>query len=310
MCRKELFSSMDRKTPTYSSRFTSQDVAALYGTRPATSAAQTVPCPDGYLPYTLQTGDTLYAIAMTHGITVNELLFYNPGLNPYDYRAGQSICVPAVGKPPATDVPATPDEGPLPLPTPSLPADPPEQNGSGDAPDAPTEPACENGVLYTVRAGDTLRTIARRFGLTLSALMEANPGNTNNRLTTGQKLCIPQNASAPCCPEGTSAVRAPSADFVDLLINYNISYAALTAANPHLDVSMLYAGQTVCVPPAGSRGSCADAEGTLELTQDITAVRLAQELNTTVARLMRSNPVFLPTDFRAGRIICIPKAEN
>ena len=67
---------------------------ALYGTRPATSAAQTVQCPEGYVSYTIRAGDTLRSIAQAHGITVTELLFYNPELNPYGYRAGDRICVP------------------------------------------------------------------------------------------------------------------------------------------------------------------------------------------------------------------------
>ena len=311
-----------RTTSTYpSSAFTRQDMTALFGTRPATSTVQTTQCPDGYVPYTLKSGDTLYAIAMTHGVTVNELLFYNPGLNPYGYRAGETICIPASAQAPAagnnpaepgegsaglptpsvpsapeTDAPAQPDAGPVPLPTPSVPA----------KPVVPAAPACENGMLYTVRSGDTLRSIAQRFDITLSALMAANPGNTNNRLIMGQQLCIPMAACAVCCPQGTTTVRSGSDSFVDLLINYNISYAALAAANPSLDWDALKAGTAVCIPPAGSRGSCSEGTATLELAQDITAAELAQQLDITVAQLMRLNPTYRPTDFLAGRIICAP----
>lgn len=319
----------NRTSATYSaSRYTRQDMDALYGTRPATSASQTVQCPDGYIPYTLQSGDTLYAIAMTHGVTVTELLFYNPGLNPYGYRAGEVICVPAEAQGPNLQQPAEPGEGTNGLPTPSLPSgngnasgnDMPAQPGEGisplptpsvpSQPTAPQVPVCENGTLYTVRSGDTLRSIARRFGITLSALMAANPGNTNTRIFVGQKLCIPRESCSMCCPENTTQARATAGGFVDLLITYNISYAALAAANSTLDLDALTEGQTVCIPPAGSRGMCAAGVGTLELPQDITAAELAQQLNVTVEQLMRANPTYRPTDFLSGRIICVPAAQN
>lgn len=319
---------MNHTRPTYSaSRYTRQDMDALYGTRPATSAAQTVQCPDGYVPYTLQSGDTLYAIAMTHGVTVQELLFYNPDLNPYGYRAGETICVPAQAQGAAPTTPAEPGEGTQGLPTPSLPGG----NGSSDdnvpaqpnggtvplptpsvpsQPTTPNVPACENGMLYTVRSGDTLRSIARRFGITLNALMTANPGNTNTRIFVGQKLCIPMEACSMCCPENTTITRVTAGGLVDLLITYNISYAALADANPSTDLDALTEGQNVCIPPVGSRGSCAAGVGTLELPQDITAAELAQELNITVEALMRANPTYRPTDFLSGRIICVPAAQD
>ena len=319
---------MNRNVPTYSaSRYTRQDMDALYGTRPATSTSQTVQCPDGYVPYTLQSGDTLYAIAMTHGVTVQVLLFYNPALNPYGYRAGEIICVPAEAQGPNLNNPAEPNEGPNGLPTPSLPSgngstsNTPAQPNEGtqplptpsvpsQTPSAPPVPTCEDGSLYTVRSGDTLRSIARRFNITLSALMAANPGNTNTRIFVGQKLCIPAATCTLCCPDNTTTVRAESDSFVDLLVTYNISYAALTAANPSTDFDALTAGQNVCIPPAGSRGSCADGVGTVELPRDITAAALAEQLNITVAQLMRANPTYRPTDFLAGRIICAPAAQS
>src|SRR5699024_4833097 len=63
--------------PTYSA-YTQEDMDALYGTRPATTNSQAPECPEGYVPYTIEAGDTLRSIASSRGITVNELLFYNP----------------------------------------------------------------------------------------------------------------------------------------------------------------------------------------------------------------------------------------
>jgi spore coat assembly protein SafA len=46
--------------------------------------------------------------------------------------------------------------------------------------------------VYTVQLGDTLSQIARRFGVTVNALLQANPQITNPRLLyPGQQIVIP-----------------------------------------------------------------------------------------------------------------------
>ena len=338
---------MKKIQPTYSA-YTREDMDALYGTRPATSTPQSVTCPDGYAAYTIEAGDTLRSIAESRGITLTELLFYNPSLNPYGYKKGDVICVPADSV--TDDTPAQPDTGDLPtpalpddsttddtpaqpgegldgLPTPALPDDSttdntPAQPGEGpdglptpslpstpsvpSTPLIPAAPDCPNGMLYTVQAGDTLRRIAQRFDVTLSELLAANPGQTNARLVIGQQLCIPRCNCAGECDEVSTAVRVTSTDFADYLVQYNISYAALSAANPGADLTALVQGQRLCIPPAGSRGSCADGAAAQELGADTTAAALAQQLGVTLQSLMMANPTFTPTDFLKGRLICVP----
>ena len=295
---------------------------ALFGTRPATSTAQSISCPDGYAAYTIEAGDTLRSIAETRGITLTELLFYNPSLNPYGYKKGDVICVPAdindtapaqpdtgdLSTPPlpddnaADDEPAQPGEGPDGLPMPTLPSTP----VIPFAPPTPIAPNCPNGTLYTVQAGDTLRRIAQRFDVTLIELLAANPGQTNARLVIGQQLCIPRCNCIAECDEVSTSVRVTSTDFADYLVQYNISYAALSAANPGVDLTALVQGQRLCIPPAGSRGNCANGAAAQELGADTTAAALAQQLGISLQSLMMANPTFTPTDFLKGRLVCIP----
>jgi hypothetical protein len=57
----------------------------------------------------------------------------------------------------------------------------------------PDRPDCS---LYEVRAGDSLSTIAGRFGLSLDALLDANPEITDaNAIRTGQLIRLPQPAA-------------------------------------------------------------------------------------------------------------------
>lgn len=78
------------------------------------------------------------------------------------------------------DVGATPDPGITPTapPTPT----------SGTAEASPTAEV----IRYTVQAGDSLVRIAERFGITVEALRQANPGVINpNYIQVGTVLVIP-----------------------------------------------------------------------------------------------------------------------
>ena len=82
----------------------------------------------------------------------------------------------------------------------SVPA-PQLQPGAGLAPPAkstdlaqPSAPG--EAAEYVIAKGDTLGAIARKNGLSLKALMEANPGVNAKKLKIGQKVQIPAGAAA------------------------------------------------------------------------------------------------------------------
>lgn len=51
---------------------------------------------------------------------------------------------------------------------------------------------CPGGFLYAVQPGDTLFSLAERFGVSPCALRAANPQVPHpNRLLPGQVLCVP-----------------------------------------------------------------------------------------------------------------------
>lgn len=324
--------------------YTREDADAMLGALPATSAGQQALCPEGFVNHVLQTGETLRSVAQTYGLSLNELLLYNPSANPFYYKTGDNLCVPAVASatsaaadagteaagelvvddfsaseqegaqeddtaapgtgPEALPTPALPDNtpaapgpGPVELPTPALPG-----NGQGSS-TAPC-PSCPSGRYYRVSSGDTLRSIASRFGLTLEALMEANPGVTNNRLLVGQLLCLPACCTSVVC---VTRVRVPSgATFADFLTRYNVSYASLAAVNPGVNLLSLRAGQVLCVPPEGSRGPCGENGSDYLVQEGENLQSLASANNLSAGELLLANPNLAPLDFTAGRLVCIP----
>ncbi len=74
---------------------------------------------------------------------------------------------------------------------------------------------CPGGTIYVIRQGDTFSALASRFGVSLAAILAANPGVDPNRLVVGQRICIPgtglpvQRISTPCCATLTLAPNAP-----------------------------------------------------------------------------------------------------
>jgi LysM repeat protein len=95
---------------------------------------------------------------------------------------------------------APPPATPVPTPTPAA--------SVGPAP----EPTSQT---YRVRSGDTLLSIAQRFGLTIGQLMAANPSISDpNRIRVGQLLVIPPPGAPDTGPRSATVVDG-SDDAVD-----------------------------------------------------------------------------------------------
>lgn len=124
----------------------------------ATPISANPPPPTGTITYVVQPGDTLLRIAVRYRTSVAALVQLNRLLNPNRILVGQTLIVPS---------------GEQPQPTTPQPPPPPPRT-------------------YVIQPGDTLFRVAVRFGVTVQALMQANPNITNpNRIYWGQTINIP-----------------------------------------------------------------------------------------------------------------------
>jgi len=120
--------------------------------------------------YTVQSGDTFYAIARKLSAKAEDLIAANPRTNINSLQIGDVLQLPNCKQP--TNVAAASVSAPT------------------SAPGAPTNPPGQQ--TYTVMQGDYLLTIATRFGVTVGELVKANNfPNDKVILNIGQVLIIP-----------------------------------------------------------------------------------------------------------------------
>lgn len=112
----------------------------------------------------------------------------------------------------------------------------------------------------------------------------------------------------PSCPSGyTPGVVRNGQTFTDLLIENNVSYYALRAANPTLPTTRLAPGTRYCIPPSGSRRLCPNgASGSYVMGQYEDLNTLSELFGYAPGLFLTTNPQLAPADFTAGRVICVP----
>lgn len=129
--------------------------------------------------HVVQPGDTLFRIAIDNNTTVDEMLAANPqlGFNASYLQLGQELTIPGC-------VPPTP------TPDPNAPTAAPTNTAAPEVPTATQDPSVP--PTYTVVEGDTLFRIATNHGITVDALLAANPQLGGSTLIQpGMVLTIP-----------------------------------------------------------------------------------------------------------------------
>ncbi|MEJ1971299.1 MAG: LysM peptidoglycan-binding domain-containing protein [Lacunisphaera sp.] len=194
----------------------------------------------------------------------------------------------AVPEAPISYAPANVSPQPVDLGTPAVMYNPASPSGHA----APTRPGSANAVAitpakpaenvapvstYTVERGDSLWSIAKKHGLTVSELAKANSVTTGTALKPGRKLIIPgkvvaatpvetaTTASAEKAPTATAS-HAAGAEVVKHTVQsgeslgviarkYGVTVGELAAANNITDPSKVRIGQQLVIPGAKATGN-------------------------------------------------------
>ena len=107
---------------------------------------------------------------------------------------------------------------------------------------------------YTIAAGDTLFSLAQRFGTTVSAITSLNPGIDPNRLRVGQVICIPGRRDpgpGPCPRNWVRYAIRPGDTLFAIAQRTGTTVQELINNNPGIDPNSLRVAQLICVPRGG-----------------------------------------------------------
>lgn len=177
-----------------------------------------------YAWHTVKRGETLGQIASRYGTTVNDIAKHNRLKSTNMLRVGQSLEIPVPGG-------QLVDLEPTPAPTRS-------GGGSGSKSAA--------GGKYTIKDGDTLWDLAKKFGTTTSAIRRANKMGAHDKLYAGQTLTIPGGESSSGGGFWYTIKRGDTLSRI--AARYGINLNSLKASNRSIDPDRLIVGQRILIP--------------------------------------------------------------
>jgi LysM repeat protein len=109
-------------------------------------------------------------------------------------------------------------------------------------------PRGQSGTVHVVQAGDTLYSIARRYGVSVAAITAANGIVNPNHIWVGQRLVIPTGGWQPQPVGGTTHVVQPGENLTRIALRYGVSTWAIAQANNLANVNYIYVGQVLIIP--------------------------------------------------------------
>jgi LysM repeat protein len=248
----------------------------------AVAEAEGTPAPTpGPYSYTVKTGDTLYSIAIAHDVSANEIVAANTLQNPNNVFVGQTLIIP------------------------------------GYQPEAPAGEISAEPYQYVIQSGDTLFSIATRFGVSANAILEANTLRNADSLIAGQTLIIPgyqPAASAGTSAGSTQGSTAPGVHVVRsgetlsvIAQRYGVTAAEIIAANNLTNPNLVQAGQQLRIPGK----TMADIAAANQIIHTVAAGEglnaIARRYGVSVAKIVEANNIANPDVLIVGARLVIPQ---
>jgi LysM repeat protein len=181
--------------------------------------------------HTVTYGDTLFRIAQRYGVTVDDIARENSIAYTWNIQIGQKLTIPGLTMPSGDDV-----DNPLLAGTP---------------------------IEHIVRPGETLNSIAQRYGVSMNTISLANQIGDPNLIKSGQKLNIWTTQAVAAAEANTPAEVAAVAAEIEVPFthvvrrgetlgvisrNYGISLGELVRANSISNPDRVLVGDVLVIP--------------------------------------------------------------
>lgn len=153
---------------------------------------------------------------------------------------------------------------------------------------------------YVVKPGDTLYRIANLYGVSVSAIVNANNIANPNLIYPNQLLVIPTGSAPP--PSGARYTVQPGDTLYRIAARYGTTVTAIANANNIADPNLIYPGQVLVIPGGGAP----PVTRTHTVQPGDTLYRIAARYGTTVNAIVVANNIANPNLIRPGQVLVIP----
>jgi len=175
-----------------------------------------------------------------------------------------------------------------------------------------TAPVAEGGTgewfLYTIQWGDTLYSLAARYGTTVDAITALNDINADE-VQAGQQIKIPQTGTtvAPQPGESVEYVVQAGDDLNLIATKFGVSVEAIVQANGLSNPDFIYVGQKLVISSSGGTTSTVSSGGTTHVVKPGESVdTIAAQYNTTREAIVSANNLVNPNWIYVGQELTIP----
>jgi len=221
--------------------------------------------------HVVQPGETLSHIALTYGVTIDDLVAANQLDDPNFIVAGQSLII-----------------------------------GSASS----AAPAQSSTTTYTVQSGDTLGGIAARFGVSVADLAAWNGIANPNLILIGQVLSIggapASTVPAPASPSSQTYVVQAGDTLGDIAARFGVSVATLVANNNLADPNVIHVGQTLVIGSSPASPSAPASGSTYTVKPGDTLEGIAAAHGVLVRDLVELNGIRDADYIYVGQVLRIP----
>ena len=175
-------------------------------------------------------------------------------------------------------------------------------------PEVPDQPEENTTITYTVKPGDTLSKIARKYGTTVSNIISLNPSIKNpNLIYPGEIFTIKQSDNENVTSTVYTVVRGDTLS--EIALKYDTTVSNLVKLNNISNPNLIYPGQKIIIyNNVNLPNECGKTFYTINRGDTLT--KIAKKFDTTISAIVSLNNIKNPNLIYAGETIRVPNCRK